>query len=112
MSPSALRNMTLKELRAARRAMLSAPWTLGLEAADEETRAAAGMELLRVHHAILKLENERLTEIRDALLVNESELVEGTESLSDALHDLSHVEKVLGAVSEVLGVVGKVVTVF
>jgi DNA repair exonuclease SbcCD ATPase subunit len=111
MSPSALRNMTLKGLRAARRAMLSTSWTLGLETADEETRAAAGKELLRVHHAILKLENEQLAEIRDALLENEAELVAGTESLSDALHDLSRLEEVLGAVSEALAVVGRVVAV-
>lgn len=111
MSPSGLRDMTLKELRAARRAMLSAPWTLSLETADEETQAAAGKELLRVHHAILKLENEQLSGIRDALLDNETDLIASTESLSEALDDLSRAEDVLHAVSKALSVVGRVVAV-
>lgn len=111
MSPSSLRKMTLKELRAARRAMLSAQWMLHLETGDAEAQAAAGKELLRVHHAILRLENEQLAEIRDALLENEADLVAGTRSLSEALDDLSRVDDVLGAVGEVLGVVGKVIAV-
>ncbi len=91
--------------------MLSARWTLNLEKADEETRASAGWELIRVNHAILKLENRRLSEIRDALLDNESVLVEGTESLREAMEDLSRVEEVLEVVADVLRVVGRVVAV-
>lgn len=112
MSPSELRNAALKELRAARRAMLSARWTLSLEAVDPATREAAALELLRVNHAILKLENEQLAEIRDALVENEADLVAGTESLNKALRDLTEVKAVLGAVSGVLGVIGKIVTLF
>jgi len=111
MSPSSLRKMILKELRAARRAMLSAQWMLHLEAGDAEARTAAGRELLRVHHTILRLENEQLTEIRDALQENEGDLVAGTRSLGEALDDLSRVGDVLGAVGEVLGVVGRVIAV-
>ena len=109
MAPSELRKATLRELRAARKAMLSARWALSLEAADEETRAEAARELVRVNHAIIKLENEQLSEIRDALVENENDLIASTESLQKTLENVGQVKKVLGAVSDVLGVVGRVV---
>lgn len=111
MSPSALRRMALKELRATRRTMLSARWMLTLEKADDETRASAGWELIRVNHAILKLENERLSEIRDGLLENEADLVAGTESLREALGKVERIDEVLESVAEVLEVVARVVAV-
>jgi hypothetical protein len=112
MSPSAIRNETLKQLRAARRSMLSARWTLRLADADAETRSEAAMKLLEVNHAILMLENRDLSEIRDALIENEEDLLAGTEALQSALKDLGKVKSALNAVSGVLAALGKVISPF
>jgi hypothetical protein len=110
MSPSALRNEALRQLRAARLAMLSARWTLKLAKVDAETRSQAALRLLEINHAILTLENEELSEIRDELIENEEDLLAGTEALGDALKDLDRVKGVLNAVSGVLRVLGKVIS--
>lgn len=109
MSPSDLESMTLKQLRATRKSMFGAEWMLSLMDADAATRSAAAHQMLAVNHAIVVMENKELSEIRDQLIANEDALIDGTQTLSDALEDLSQVQVVLTAVTGFLGIVGRVV---
>ena len=110
MSPSAIKSMTLSQLRATRTAMFSAQWMLTLEDADPASRTSAAQQMLAVNHAIVTLENEQLANIRDKLVANEADLTAGSQSLSAALEDLSKANTVISAVTKFLGTVGKVVT--
>jgi septal ring factor EnvC (AmiA/AmiB activator) len=109
MSPSKIRTATLKQMRAARKSMMSMRWILQLEGKNASTKTLAAKELLRVHHAIQKLENQQLANIRKKLIKNETDLLQGEKSLSKALKDLKQTEKVLSEVSKFLTVVGRVV---
>lgn len=111
MSALQIKNATLKQLRAARLSMMSAGWVLALEKKDAATRTGAAKALLRVQHAILKLENEQLGNIRDKLLQNDAALATGVDELNGALQNLQQVQSVLKAVSGLLAVVGRVVAI-
>ena len=95
-------------MRQARKSLLSAEWTLSLEGKDDETKKQAANELLRVHHAIQKLENAQLTDIKDKLLENVRELEKGRERLANALTKLNQIKSVLNSVSGFLNIIGKV----
>ena len=109
MNATEQRNATLKQLRAARTQMLSSRWVLALENEDEETRNAAARVLLDIQHAIRRLENQQLADIRDALVANEDRLAEGRRRLEGALRNLGRVTEVLSAAAQFLGVVGRIV---
>lgn len=111
MNPSDIKSMTLKQLRAARKAMFSAQWMIALEFASAEDRANAAQQMLAVNHAIVTLENGQLDSIRQQLINNESDLTAGAQTLSGALTDLGKVTAVLGAISGFVGIVGRVVSV-
>ena len=78
--------------------MMSAGWMLALEKKDAAKRTSAAKALLRVQHAILKLENAALDEIQDKLLKNEAALAGGADKLNGALQNLQQVQSVLKAV--------------
>ena len=67
-----IRRTALRELRAVRKAMGSAEFVFALERRDEETHREAAFLLLRVQSALRHLEDAELSEIRDALLENET----------------------------------------
>ena len=112
MAPFEIRNSSLRALRATRKSMLSARWVLALEDEDDQTRAQAALHMLRVNHAIFKLESAQLGQIRDALLANEDELVEGTEGLREALQHLERVKSILTTITGFLNIVGRVISIF
>jgi hypothetical protein len=68
MSPSELKKLTLKQLRAIRTASFELRWTLALEAASAAERTEAALLLVSVNHAIIALENAELAKIRDELI--------------------------------------------
>jgi hypothetical protein len=109
MSPSEIRKQTLKQLRAARTGMMSTEWMFALEKADPETQVRAAKELLRVHHAIQKLENAELADIRDKLLENEAALAQGADQLESALENLVQIKAVLKAVAGLLVTAARIV---
>ena len=107
-TPAETRKDTLKELRATRKAMMSAGWLIALEGKPVEVRRDAAHKLQDVALAILRLENAKLREVRDQLIDNEVDLRRGRESLARARVNLSRVQTVLNAVGKLLGVVAKV----
>lgn len=80
-----------------------------LEDEDEETRNTAARVLLDIQHAIRRLENRQLADVRDALVANEGGLTEGRRRLEGALEDLGRVTAVLNAATQFLAVVGRIV---
>lgn len=63
-----------------------------------------------MHHAIMRMENARLREIRDRLVENEADLEAGRLRLESARQNLDDAGHVLNALSAFLGAVGRVVT--
>ena len=85
MAPSKLRTKTLSALRKAFSAMMTPEWDLALEGRTEEEVTEAARTLLAVQRARLRLGNETLADIRDALKANEPELRAGIDALDGAL---------------------------
>ena len=112
MAPFEIRDSSLRALRTALKSMMSAGWFLALEGEDDQTRAQAALLMLRVNHAILTMENTQLADIRDQLRANETGLIEGTESLRDALQDLAKVKSILSTITGFLNIVGRVISIF
>ena len=81
---------------------------LELEEEDEETRREAALHKLRVHHAIVTLENARLRNIRDKLVENEVALEEGRQHLIAARQSLEDAKVVVEALGNFLQVVGRI----
>lgn len=109
MAAGQTRDDALRELRATRSAMLSATWLLNLESEDEATQSEAARQLLRVNHAIRKLENAQLEDIRNQILENETELESARATVEQALENLNRVKTVLESVATFLGVIARVV---
>jgi len=110
-TPAELRNATISELRAARKAMVDPEFLLALEGKSEAVKKDAAAKMLAIELARLKLENAALTAIKDELKKNEAELLEGMKGLKKAQDNLANVAKVLTAIGQVLGVVVKVLAV-
>lgn len=108
-APGQIRTETLAELRAARRAMSTAPFLMALASQPEDVREQAAIKLLNAELAIRSLETAELGAIRDRLIENEAGLIAGIAQLRQARENLAKVAKVLSALGEVLGVVAKVV---
>ncbi len=101
---------TLKGLRAARLDMMSTRWLFAIENKDDETKALAATTLLQTQHAIRKLENTQLSDIRDKLLENESALRDGIGNLESKRENLGRVKSVLSGITGLLGIVGRIVS--
>ncbi|MFV1987925.1 MAG: hypothetical protein ACC682_11650 [Gemmatimonadota bacterium] len=89
---------------------MSAEWMRTLEGEADATKIEAALDLLRVNHAVVTMENTRLASMRDDLLANESDLIAGTRSLRGALEDLTKVGTILETITSVLNTVGKIIT--
>ena len=107
-APGELRDMTLKELRAARKAMFSGPWKVAIQKQPLEVRRTAAHRLVDIEQAILELENADLAAIRDKLVANETDLLKGTQALAKARQNLAKVQAVLEAVGTLLAIAAKV----
>jgi len=100
---------TLKELRATRTDMMSTRWLLAIDSKDEETKSLAATTLLQTQHAIRKLENTQLSDIRDKLIENESALQDGIDDLESKRENLSRVKTVLSGITGFLKIVGRII---
>jgi hypothetical protein len=107
-APSELKDMTLKELRAARKAMLSGPWKVFIQKQPLEVRRDAAHKAVDIEQAILELENADLAAIRDKLVENENDLLAGVKALAKARQNLAKVQVVLEALGTLLAIAAKV----
>jgi hypothetical protein len=107
-TPSELRSQTLRELRAARKDMASVIFQMSLRKEPMEVQRDAALKQLATQQAILTLENAELSEIRDQLVANETELAKGIAALGKARAKLTKVAKVLDALGSVLTTAAKI----
>jgi hypothetical protein len=108
-TPAETRDQLIRDLRKTRDRLTSAAWLSMLSEASEKQKDRAGRNLMKVHHALQKLEREALTSFRDQLVANEAEIAKSTKSLQAALDRLESVAKVLSALTALLKLVGRVV---
>jgi hypothetical protein len=111
-TPSEIRDQLLRDLRATRTQLMSAGWLTMIRVAPKPQKQAAADALMKVHLAILDLENQALTTFRDDLIANELDIARSTEKMTTSLTRLESTTKVLNAVTGFLGVVARVVTIF
>jgi hypothetical protein len=108
-TPNELQDKTLASLREARKQMLSAGFDIRLSTQPEEKKEEANKALLDVERTIRTLENKELEDIRDKLVANEKDLLDGISGLNKARERLESVQSFLEAVGKVLDVVAKIV---
>jgi uncharacterized protein involved in exopolysaccharide biosynthesis len=111
MTPSEIKSMTLKQLRATLLEMTSPAWDVALTGKTEEEITEAARTLLAVQRARLRLENEKLAGIRDSLRTLEGDFVAGKNTIDQALSNLQETKVVLGAVKNFLTTLGKVIAI-
>lgn len=109
MTAAEIREATLEQLLETRRIMLSTRWKLKLRKATKKESEEDGMTLLQVQHAILELQNKKLTDIRDKLVANEKALGEGIDSLKKSLKTIENIRVAVAAIGRFLQIVGRVV---
>jgi hypothetical protein len=109
MTAAEIRSATIEQLVATRDKMMSARWMLKMRAATAAEREEAATTLMRVHHAILELQNSKLAAIRDKLLENEASLGEGIASLKKSLRTIEKIGVAVQAIGQFLQIVGRVV---
>jgi hypothetical protein len=107
-APAELKDMTLKELRASRKAMMSGPWKVFIQKQPVEVRRDAALKAVDIEQAILELENADLAAIRDKLVANETDLLAGVDALARARQNLAQVQMVLEAVGTLLSIAAKI----
>jgi len=100
--------MTLRELRAARKDMLSGPWKLSIKDQPQDVRRTAALRLVDTEQAILELGNAQLADVRDKLVENERDLLAGAKALAKARQNLAKVQAVLEALATLLAISAKV----
>jgi DNA repair ATPase RecN len=109
MNPSDLYSDALSALTAVRSNLLSLAWQAAIDQGTQEQRLEASSLLIHVQQAILTLSNASLSDIASSMKDNEAALSQATNSLQNALDDISRVATVLNSISSMLQVVSKIV---
>ena len=109
MSPGNIRKEILKQLRQTRNEMMTAAWIDAVREQADEVRCDAAFKRADIMDAIHELQNAELAEIRNKLMENETELLEGVTELGQALENTEKVKEVLNATGKLLEIVTKVV---
>lgn len=108
MTPDQISEMTLAALRAAREAMMSAEWSLEMDAASPEIRRQGGLLLGMVQGEILRLENAQLAAIAAALVANGAALQAAARDVQKEVKQIAKIAKVLKAVDDLVKLAIKV----
>lgn len=103
-----LKNMTLEQLRVARRSLIRPEYRIELSKSDEQKKKESKRLLSEIDTAYTKLRNAGLSEIRDKFTENETDLRKGIDSVGAVLSDLKKVETILSVLGSFLGIVKKV----
>lgn len=107
---SDIRHATLETLRDAQATISTARFRLRARRLPEDKAKELGRIRINLEHAILTLEIEELSEIRDQLLENETELLESIDAFEGARKSLSNAKNILETIGGLLGTVGRIVS--
>ncbi len=88
---------------------MTSEFDIALEGRTDEEVTEAARTLLGLQRARLRLGTAELADIRDALRLNEKQLLAGIASLERSLKSLNRLRRVLDTAAAVLDTVGRVV---
>ena len=111
-TPSEIRDQLLSDLRATRTQLTSPDWLLMIRDGTTAQKRESADNLMKVHLAIMDLENQALATFRNDLVANEAAISQSTARMNTALNRLETNAKVLTAVSGFLNVIARVITLF
>lgn len=109
LQPQDIADLTLGQLRALRDRYQTLEWQESLEALVPEDQNRAALQWMSVQNAILKLENAKLTSIRNKLVRNEKDLRKARNAVKKTVKGLESTTKSLNVVGDFLTVVGRIV---
>ena len=109
MAPYKIRDMTLKQLRDARKGMSTWEYYKALKKLSPEKQQAAKILFADIVYAIEEMRTTELQSIREKLQKNEAALIAGCEALDKALGNLKRIEKVIATAASFMGIVGRVI---
>ena len=109
MTPAEIRKASLRQLLDTRKQMMSTLWMEEMKTASVQDQQNAARLLLQIQHAILEMQNAKLADIRDKLVVNEKALGDGIDSLKKALKTIQNIRVAIQAIGQFVQIVGRVV---
>ncbi len=109
LKPQDIADLTLGQLRALRDRYQTLDWQESLESLAPEDQNRAALQWMSVQNAILKLENAKLTSIRNKLVQNEKELRKARDAVKKTVKGLESTTQTLNVVGDFLTVVGRIV---
>ena len=109
LKPQDIADLTLGQLRALRDRYQTLDWQESLESLAPEDQNRAALQWLSVQNAILKLENAKLTSIRNKLVQNEKDLRKARNAVKKTVKGLGSTTQTLNVVGDFLTVVGRIV---
>jgi len=109
LKPQDIADLTLGQLRALRDRYQTLEWQESIEALAPENQNRAALQWMSVQNAILKLENAKLTSIRNKLVRNEKDLRKARNAVKKTVKGLESTTKTLNVVGDFLTVVGRIV---
>jgi len=109
LKPQDIADLTLGQLRALRDRYQTLDWQESLESLAPEDQNRAALQWLSVQNAILKLENAKLTSIRNKLVQNEKDLRKARDAVKKTVKGLGSTTQTLNVVGDFLTVVGRIV---
>ena len=109
LKPQDIADLALGQLRALRDRYQTLDWQESLESLAPEDQNRAALQWLSVQNAILKLENAKLTSIRNKLVQNEKDLRKARNAVKKTVKGLGSTTQTLNVVGDFLTVVGRIV---
>ena len=108
MAPFQLRDALLKQLRGFRERMMALQFLLAVQELPANERNRAAQLLSAVQLMILRLSEQQLDEIRDALVENEAHIDAAVADAEGALADVEQVKETIAVATNVLSLVARI----
>ena len=109
MAPYELKGLTVKQLGEIRNAMSAPEYLLEIMKLPLEKQRESGLKQHQVQLSYLLMRDKELSDIRDKLVANETDLTNGITRVQEVLADLKKTEEILNAVTGFLKIVGKII---
>lgn len=109
MAPYELKGMTVKQLGDTIKAMSDPEYLWGVSKLSPEKQHENAWYNQQLQMANLQMRNAQLSDIREKLIANETDLSNGILRIQEVMADLTKTEEVMSQVKNFLDVVGRVV---
>ena len=109
MAPYELKAMTVKQLGDTIKAMSEPEYLWGVSKLSPEKQRENAWQNQQLQMANLQMRNAQLSDIRDKLIANETDLSDGILRVQKVVEDLTKTEEVMSQVKNFLDIVGRIV---